>query len=81
MNDAPVAFHRTLKRYLLNIKDSPKSVDLQLEASKFDPCLFYVYRSSGPAVGVITTHIDDLLGCGEEEVFDGPLWPRARSKG
>ena len=81
LNDAPVAFRRTLKRYLPYIKDSPKSADLQLEASEFDTCLFFVHRSSGPAAGVITTHIDDLLSCGETEVSDGPLRPRERSKG
>ena len=69
-----------LNVFLLNIKDFPKSVDLQLEASEL--CVsFFVYQGSGPAVGVIATHIDDLLGCCEKEVFDGPLWPRGRSKG
>ena len=39
-----------------------------MEASKFDPCLFFVFRRSGFAVGVITAHIDDLLGCGEQDI-------------
>ena len=47
-----------------------KAVDLRLEASKFDPCLFFIFRETGPAVGVMTTHIDDLLGCGEQDILD-----------
>ena len=69
LNDAPVAFHRSLKRFLLNDKESLKAVDIRLEVSKFDPCLFFVFRGSGPAVGVMTSHIDDLLGCGEQDIL------------
>ena len=69
LNDAPVAFHRSLKRYLVNECDSLKLVDARLEASKFDTCLCFVYRRSGLAAGVITTHIDDLLGCGVQDIL------------
>ena len=69
LNDAPVAFHRSLKRYLVDANDSLKAVDLRVETSTFDPCLFFVFQRSGKAVGVITTHIDDLLGCGEKMFF------------
>ena len=69
MNDAPAAFHRSLKRYLVNETDSLKAVDLRAEVSKFGHCLFFVFRRSGLAVGVITTHIDDLLGCGERDIL------------
>ena len=68
LNGAPVTFHRTLKRYLIDKKDSLKFANLKLEASKSDPCLFFARRSSGPAVGVITTHVDDLLGCGGNDI-------------
>ena len=63
-----VASHRSLKRYLANDIYSLKAVSLRLEASKFDPCLFFVNRRCGSAVGVITTHIGDLLGCGEQGI-------------
>ena len=66
LNDAPVAFYRSLKRYLVNERDSSRAVDLRLQTSKVDPRLFFVYHRSGFAVGGITTHSDDLLGCGEQ---------------
>ena len=31
---------------------------------KFDPCLHFIYRKDGGAVGGFTTHIGDALGCG-----------------
>ena len=65
LDDAPVAPHRSPKRFVVNERDSLKAVDLRLEASKFDPCLFFVRCRSGLAVGVINTHFDDLLGCDE----------------
>ena len=44
---------------------SMERVGLRREGSTFDPCLFFVYRKQGSAVGAFTTHIDDILGCGE----------------
>ena len=38
------------------------------EASSFDPCLHFVYRKSGPAIGAPTTYIDGILGRGEADV-------------
>ena len=69
LNDAPVAFHRSLTRYLVNATDSLKAVDLRVETSKFDPCLLFVFQKNSKAVGVITTRIDDLLGCGGTDVL------------
>ena len=69
LNNAPLASQRSLKRYLVNEIDSLKAVDLRLEASTFGPCLFFVYRRSGLAVGVIAAHIDDLLGCREQDIL------------
>ena len=69
LNDAPVAFHRYLKRYLLNSELSMGRVGLRCQASTFDPCLFFVFRGEGHAVGVFTTHIDDISGCGEPDVL------------
>ena len=38
--DAPVAFHRSLRKYLVNSAESSSSVGLRLEASSFDARLF-----------------------------------------
>ena len=42
---------------------------LRRKASTFDPCSFFVFRDQGQAVGAFTTHIDDILGCGEPDVL------------
>ena len=65
-----MAFHRPLKRYLLNEGAPPLAVDLRTEVSKFDTCLCFVFRRNCLAVGVITTHTDDLLGCGVSGVLN-----------
>ena len=39
-----------------------KSVGLRCQASALDPCLFFVSRDQGLAVGAVATHIDDILG-------------------
>ena len=69
LNDALVGFRRFLESYLVNDVDSSEAVDLRLEAPEFDPCLFFVYRRSGSAVGVVTAHIYDLLGCGGRDIL------------
>ena len=46
-----------------------KNVGLRCQASTFGPSLFFVFRDQGQAVGVFTTHIDDILGCGEPDVL------------
>ena len=71
LNDAPVAFRRSLKRHLMNSTLSMDRVGLKCIGSSFDPCLFFVFRKTGSAVGAFTTHIDDILGCGEPGVMDG----------
>ena len=71
LTDAPAALHRFLKRYLENEADSLKAADLPIEASKLDPRLFPVYCRSGLSVGVMTTHIGDLLGCGDLDITQG----------
>ena len=37
-NDAPAAFHRSLKRYILNPDLSVKNAGLRCKAPTFDPC-------------------------------------------
>ena len=41
LNDAPVAFHRSLKRHLLNKDLSMERAGLFCVSSTFDPCLFF----------------------------------------
>ena len=65
LNDAPVAFRRSLRIFLVNSVESLASVGLRCGVSPFDPRLYFVYNRSGSAVGAIATHIDDILGCGE----------------
>ena len=43
-------------------------VSLRRQAAAFDPCLCFVFRSEGQAVGAFATHIDDIFGCGEPHV-------------
>ena len=37
---------------------------LKFRVSTFGPRLYFVSRANGGAVGVSTTHIDDIAGCG-----------------
>ena len=69
LNDAPVAYRRSLRKYLTNFVETLSCVGLRLEVSSFDPCLFFVYMDSGPAIGALTTHIRDNSGCGEANVL------------
>ena len=64
LDDAPVAVHRSLKRYLLDGRAPTSAVGLRIKVSEFDPCLVFVFRRDCLAAGVIATRIDDLLGCG-----------------
>ena len=70
-NDAPVAFQKTIQRYLLNCEESIRDVGLMYKASSFDPCLYFIYDKTNVAVGVFTTHIDDILGCGLHGTLEG----------
>ena len=38
-------------------------------APTFDPYLFFVFRDQGQAAGAFATPIDDILGCGDPDVF------------
>ena len=69
LNDAPAAFRRALKRYLLNSELYMKCVGLGCQAPTFDPCLFFAFRAEGQAVGAFATHIDDILGCGKPDIL------------
>ena len=65
----PGGLRRSLKRYLLNSELSLERVGLRRQAPTFDPCLFFVFRDQGQAVGALTSHIDGVLGCGEPDVL------------
>ena len=64
---ALVAFHRSLKRRILNSGASMKRMDLRLQVSTLDPRLFFIFRGAGSEVGASTTHIGDILGRGEPD--------------
>ena len=74
LNDAPVAAHRSRRKYVVNSAASLSSVGLRFEFPSFDPRMCFVPRGSGSAVGVSATHIDDILGRGEPEIS-----PKARN--
>ena len=61
LRGAPVAPRRALRRYLLNSVSSSR------------PRFSFVFRKNGGAVGVLTTHIDDILGPGEPDVLSKVL--------
>ena len=42
LNDAPAAFHRSLRKYLENSVESLPCVGLRFEVSSFDPRLYFV---------------------------------------
>ena len=69
LNDAPAAFHRSLKRNLSNSELFVEKVGLRRQASTSDPCLFFVFRAQGQSVGALATHIDGILICGEPDVL------------
>ena len=51
LNDAPVEFRKTLKRYLLQSETSLKSVGLRFEVSALDSCLYMAYICEKEAAG------------------------------
>ena len=70
LNDAPSEFRKTLKRYLLQSETSLKLVGPRFEVSALDPCLSVVYNSEMEAAGVLSSHIDAIMGCGAPGVLD-----------
>ena len=67
LEDAPVASRRSLREYLVNFAESLCSVGLRFEVSSFGPCVYFIFRKSVGAVGVIATNFDDIPGCGEPD--------------
>ena len=63
---------RALKKRAMWIMDSDVSVakaGLQYRASSSDSFLYLVHRRAGGAAGAFTTHVDDILGCGGQDVL------------
>ena len=53
----------------LNYEHSTKKIGLQFCVPEHDPCVYYVVRDAGLAVGAMTTHINDILICGESRIM------------
>ena len=70
LNDAPVAFRRTLKRYLLNDGASTRIVGLKYRAPSLGPRCYAVFNNHDEAAGAFSTHIDDVAGCGAAGVLE-----------
>ena len=86
-NGAPVAFRRSSREYVVNSVSSLPTVGPRFEVSSLDPCLYFVYRNTGSAVGVLTAQMDAILGCGEcdllakGERFGGMFWGNGSPRG
>ena len=61
LDDVPVAVHRVLPVYILDLQSTRACVDFVLETSPFDPCLNYIGTKDGCTVGAIASRIDDIL--------------------
>ena len=68
LNAAPVALHRTPRNYVANSVESLSRGGLRFEVSSSGMRQYIIFRKSGRAVGLITTHTDDILGCGEPDL-------------
>ena len=64
LRDAPAAFRRSFQKYLLSSVVSSANVRFRFRQSSFAPCLHFVFRKEGGAVGASGRHIDDIPGCG-----------------
>ena len=69
LHGAPAASHRSFHKNLVNSAKSLSSVGLRRDVSSFDPFMYFAYRKSGSAVGVLANHIDDILGCGVPDLL------------
>ena len=64
LNNAPATLRRTLEGHSLRTEASLAFAGLKFQVQTFDPCLFFVYRRSGEAVGAPVPRNDDVLGNG-----------------
>ena len=68
LNDAPVAFHSAVRRYLSNPVDFSAREGLKFQVSLMYPCLFFAPRKNGGARGATTSYNDEIIGLGEPDV-------------
>ena len=59
----------TSRKSLAKSAESPPSVARRFELAPFGPRMYFVYRKSGAAVGVIATHTDDVSGRGGPDLL------------
>ena len=64
LNNAPVAFHRSLERYLLKNEAFLNLVGLKWKVSNLGPCLYAACNREDEAACVFSSHNDDILGRG-----------------
>ena len=69
LNDAQAAFRRSPQKYSLTSAHLPANVGLRFRGPSVDPCSYFVFRKAGGGVGAFTTHIDDSVECGEQDVL------------
>ena len=68
LSHAAASSHTSLRDYLVRSAESPPSVGRRFDLSPFGPCVYFVFRKWGTAVGAIATHIDDVSGRGEPDL-------------
>ena len=73
LNDAQAAFRQPLRKYLANSAEPRPEVGLRFEAPSFGPRPAFVLRKSEGASGAIAASTDDISGCGEALLFEGPV--------
>ena len=66
---APAFLRQTLKRCLLRADSYLGRAGSKIRVSSYDPCLYFVFRDSGGAVGALPADTDDILACGEPGTF------------
>ena len=59
----------SLRKYLLKSVDLRAKVGFRFRVSSSHPRLFLLFRRDGGAVGAFATHMEDVLGCGEQDVL------------
>ena len=64
LSDAPSEFHRTMSDYILKEKTWQDDLGLQIVETELDKCLYTAWRGDD-SVGMLSTHVDDILIAGE----------------
>ena len=67
LGNAPVAFRRPPRNYLLRTMDSPANVGLDSRVSPNDKRSYFVFRKEGGTVGGFATCLGETLGYGQQD--------------